>query len=167
MLSARLISGTESKVFPLYDQDGIEVRPSLISDSFELKQEDCNEVWWSHRFYPEDAIYISIKSAFKSFTVLIDGRPEIIFGINPISLVGNDAIIWMLSSERINDIGRRFAKHTRRYINYFLSLYSNLYNFVIVENHTSIKWLKINGAKFEKPIPYGISGKPFMRFSFS
>ena len=98
--------------------------------------------------------------------ILIDGKPEISFGINPISLVGNESLIWMLSSERIRDIGFRFARHSRRYIDNFLELYSYLFNYCSVENRVTLKWLFLCGAKFEETINYGIGNKPFVKFSF-
>ena len=151
---------------PFYNQNGIEVRRSLKTDTFELKQDDCNEVYWSHGLMPDEAIEMSLDSSLVSFTVWIDGKPEIIFGINPVSILGNSAIIYMLSSERIKDIGLRFARHSREYVDYFLSYYSHLFNYISVENHSSITWLKMLGAKFYEVENYGIYNKPFVKFEF-
>ena len=132
-----------------------------------MKQADCDECWSSQRMKPDEAIAWSIERALIAYTVLIDEKPEIVFGIRPVSLLGTDAVIWMLSSDRINDIGFRFARHSRRYINYFLEYYKNLYNYVSIDNKVSIAWLRMLGAKFDEAFPYGIDRDLFMRFSFS
>lgn len=166
MSSAKSTSGINSKAFPFYNQDGIRVRLSHPTDDFALKDEDCYEIWHSHRMFPEEAVGLSIEKSIEAYTVLIDEKPEIAFGINPISLVGNEAVIWMLSSDKIRDIGVRFARHSRSYIDNFLKRYSNLFNYCSVENKITLKWLFLCGARFENPINYGIGNKQFVRFSF-
>jgi hypothetical protein len=143
------------------------VRPTLQGDTFELKQEDKDEVLYSHGFQPSEAIALSIENSLVCFTVLIDEKPEIIFGINPLSILGNSAIIFLLSSDRINDIGVRFARHSRKYVDYFLSYYGHLFNYIHVDNKTTIKWLRSLNASFDSPKPYGLHHKLFMRFEFT
>lgn len=156
----------ENTEFPNYDQDGIVVRRSLKTDTFILKDEDCREVYYSHGFTPDEAIKNSLDKSLVSFTVLIDDKPEIIFGINPVSVLGNTAIIWMLSSERISDINIRFARYCKRYVSWFFTFYPLLFNYVSVDNRKSKIWLTKLGAKFEEPKNYGLHNKPFMRFEF-
>jgi len=155
-----------NREYLLYDLSGIRVRPIRKTDRFELKLSDQDEVFYSHGYYAREALEIALENTLAGFTVLINDRPEICFGINAENLLGNEAIIWMLSSERIKRINYRFAKYSRTYVDYFLTYYSRLYNYVHVNNIISINWLRFLGAKFDKPEPYGVHQKPFMKFWF-
>ena len=48
----------------------------------------------------------------------------------------------------------------------FLERYSSLFNYVYVNNHQSVKWLKFAGAKLEETINIGIFNMPFKKFVF-
>ncbi len=88
------------------------------------------------------------------------------FGISPVHVLGDKAIVWMLASEKLDNIKLRFARHSRYFINLMLEYYPYLHNYVDCRNKGSISWLKFCGATFEEPKPYGLEGKPFMYFSF-
>lgn len=160
-------SGKNIIMFPDYEQGNIRVRRSLKTDRIRLKPEDVQEVYYSHDLKPDEAIKMSLDKSIVAMTVLMDGKPEILFGINPVSLLGSHGVVWMLSSERIKDINIRFARHCRQYIDWFLKFYPVLFNYVSVENKTSIIWLKKLGAKFESPVNYGVHNKLFRRFEFT
>ena len=155
-----------SKEGLLYAQSNVIVRRSFQSDWFKLKKSDCLEVYLASGINPGEALERSLKQTLIGFTVLIDYKPEISFGLNTNSIIGNEGIIWMLSSDKINDIGVRFVRHGRKYIDYFLTYYKRLVNYVHVENTASIKWLKYLGASFDSPKQYGIHNRMFMRFTF-
>ena len=155
-----------SKEGLLYAQSNVIVRRSFQSDWFKLKKSDCLEVYLASGVNPGEALEQSLKQTLIGFTVLIDYKPEISFGISTFNLLGNEAIIWMLSSDKIKDINLRFVRHGRKYIDYFLTYYKRLVNYVHVENTSSIKWLKYLGAKFDSPKPYGLHGRMFMKFTF-
>jgi len=148
----------------IYKQGNVSVREILVTDRFDLKEDDVKEVYYSNGLSADNALPESIKNTLMGYTVLIDEKPEICFGINPPSLMGNDAIIWMLSSERIHDIDIRVVRHSRGIMDYFLSYYNKLINFVHVDNKSSIRWLKAIGAKFSEPEVYGLKQELFRKF---
>jgi hypothetical protein len=164
--SARKEENFLSREHLFYDQFPVKVRPIKKSDRFELKASDQLEVFYSHGYRPEEALPKAIEQTLEGFTVLVGEKPEICFGINSYNLLGNEAVIWMLSSEKIKDINLRFARHSRIYIDYFLTYYRRLINYVYVGNSSSIQWLKFLGAKFDRAEPYGVYQRHFMRFTF-
>ena len=150
----------------LYARSNVIIRRSFLSDWFKLKKSDRLEVYLASGVNPSDALEKSLEETLIGFTVLINYKPEISFGITAPCLMGNEAVIWMLSSDKINDIGVRFIRNNRRYIDYFLTYYKRLVNYVHVDNTSSIKWLKYLGARFDEPLPYGIHNRMFMKFTF-
>lgn len=151
-----------------YDQNGITVRPSTIEDveylKDKLKKSDVDEVWTSHRHTPEEALKLSLERSFMCLTVDDNGEPVAMFGINPETILGNRAVIWFLSSEKLKYMKIRFLRHCKHFVNIFLNQYGYLYNFVDRRNVDTINWLEFIGAKFGPTIM--INEHPFVYFSF-
>jgi len=154
----------------LYDQDGITVRRSTKEDALYLskrmRQSDIDEIWASHNITPEDALDNGVKNSIFCCTVS-NGNPIAMFGIVPETILGSKASVWMLASDDLNKIQRRFARHSRHFIDMMLDFYPYIYNHVDERNKISIAWLKFCGAKLHKPEPFGVEKKPFRYFYFN
>ena len=152
-----------------YDQNNIVVRDMVAKDvdffKHRLKKIDIIEMKRSHNITPEEGLRLSFKQSMIAITVT-DGWPIICSGINPLSILGDKAILWLLSTERIKDINIRFVKNCRKFINHFLEFYPNLFNYIDVENTITLKWIKFLGAEIDEAKPYGYEQKPFHRFTF-
>jgi hypothetical protein len=73
-------------------------------------------------------------------------------------------MLWMLGTDRINDIQVAFLRKNHKFIKMFLIFFESLENWVDVRNQMSIQWLKWLGAEFDEPAPYGVEGKLFQHF---
>lgn len=153
-----------------YDKDNILVRFSTEEDvaSMEnrLRQEDIVECWSSHNHTPREALEVCIKKCLYSYTIVVDGLPVGIFAINPDNLLGDTAVIGLLTTTDLVKIKKRFLLNARKFIKTFLSRYSFLYNFVKEDNFGAIEFLKFCGANFEEPILYGSNNDRFIPFYF-
>jgi hypothetical protein len=153
-----------------YKRDGIIVRPSTEADveflKDKLRQDDVNEVWASNHHLPCEALYDSLKYSIFVLTVVNKDEPVAMFGINPSSLMGKKAVVWMLASDGLEKIKIRFLKHSREFISLMLSYYPYLHNYVDDRNKASIAWLLFCGAKMFPAEPYGVEGKLFRHFEF-
>lgn len=154
-----------------YNQDGIIARRSEMGDvdlfKHCLRLSDIEEIWASHHLTPEMAVKMCIAETMWSCTVLANGKAVAIFGINPETIFGKKALVWMLATEELNKIPRRFARHSRKFIDYMLEQYPYLYNYVDDRNKKSIEWLRFCGADIHDPKPFGIEQLPFRYFSFT
>jgi len=161
------LMGYEMKEY--YNQDGIRVRSSTKADVAYLKdhlrESDKQEIWASHNKTPEESLKIGLQKSIFCCTVE-NSNPIAMFGIVPENILGQEASVWMLATDDLKKIKRRFARNSKVFVHMMLEYYSYLYNFVDDRNKESIKWLKYLGAKFEEPRPYGKEGKPFRFFSF-
>jgi len=154
-----------------YDKDGITVRNSIMADVDSLKnkirQSDVDEIWASNNVDPEEALRRGIAESIYCCTIC-NGSPIGIFGIVPETILGNKAVIWMLSSEEIKKIKVKFLRTNREFIDNMLEFYPYLYNYVDARNEQSLKWLKHCGATIkDEAEPYGVEGKPFKYFHFN
>lgn len=153
-----------------YKQNDIEVRRSFPSDvemlCNRLRQSDVDEVWASNNLTPWEALYESLTHSIVTFTITQKGLVLGMFGINPDSMLGNQAMIWFLASDDIDKIKLRFLRHSKRFVNLFLSMYPYLYNYVDIRNLQSMVWLSYCGAKFMPPMPHGLMRKEFRYFYF-
>lgn len=153
-----------------YNKDGIIVRKSTLNDCVYLadhmRQADIDEIWASHHASPYYALSLCWRKSPFCYTVERERRPVAIFGIYPVHFIGTDASVWMLATDEICLIRKRFARHSRQIVKRMLELYPFLYNYVDVRNEESIKWLLWCGAKLRTPEPYGMDKQLFHHFEF-
>lgn len=152
-----------------YEKNGYIVRDSSLLDvrylQYHLRRSDLLEIWRSHRYSPEQALTEAFEKSDMCFTVE-NGRPIMMFGCVPRSLLGG-GIIWLLSSDDIDAIKLRFLRNCRKFVDIMVSNHGILTNHVDAENTKAIQWLRFLGADISPAQPYGSSGMPFHRFTFS
>lgn len=152
-----------------YNKDGIVVRRTIKSDidylKDNLKESNVKEIWYSGNLLPEEALEMCREHALSCLTVC-NGNPILIFGVYANSLTGDEATIFMLSSDDIKKIQRRFLRNCRKFIDYFLEFYPVLSNAFVAEDEETFKWLSFLKAEIELPAPFGVEGKMFRKFKF-
>lgn len=95
-----------------------------------------------------------------------DKKPVIIFGVAPISVVGQEGAPWLVGTDRVKDCRRQFMQECKGYLDSMQAAYpQELHNFVDVRNDISIRWLKWLGFEFDEEVQYGRNGEPFYPFT--
>lgn len=79
-------------------------------------------------------------------TIVIDQRPEGMFGVTPDYASGG--LVWMLGTDSIKDISFKFLRESKKWVNQKSGEYSRLYNYVGAENTIAINWLRFLGFTF-------------------
>jgi hypothetical protein len=152
-----------------YNENGIVVRKSRIQDvdylKNHLRRSDVEEIWASHHIMAEEALKTCVEKTIFSLTIE-NGHPMAIFGINPETVLGEKALIWLLATDDLEKIQRRFIRHSKEFIDMMLSWYPYLYNWVDDRNKASIEWLKYCGATISAPVIHGEEQIPFRYFYF-
>jgi hypothetical protein len=126
-----------------------------------MRRADREEIWAQSRSAPEESLKYAFEHSELALTVIHDGKIAAMFGIVPISLISNRAIIWLLSSEEVPKMGLTFAKYSRPFIKMFLNLYPVLENWVDARYTKALSWLKFCGFTVEAAEPIGIDRLPF------
>jgi hypothetical protein len=128
-----------------------------------LRDDDRREVEASHGDCRK-----SIQTAFNrsnhKWSVYVNGEFVCIFGMHPMGLLSDTAIIWMLGTDLIEKHKGAFIRHSQEYIQAMLTVYPILTNYCDVRNKKTIRWLKFIGFTFFEAEPFGVKGYPFYRF---
>ena len=141
------------------------VRDDIKYISDNLRENDIKEIWASDNILPLDALAEGFNESIACWTIS-NGNPIAMFGIVPETVLGNKACVWLLATDGISDIRRRFARRSREFIKTLHEWYPYLYNYVDDRNKDSIAWLKFCGAKINEPEEYGVERMPFRYFYF-
>ena len=99
-----------------------------------------------------------------------DGVPIMLFGVVPISLLGEHGSVgspWLLGTPEIDHHAKAMVKTGREFVVRMHEEYRYLVNYVDVNNGRSRRWLRRIGFVLYPPVPYGLCGKPFQRFDRS
>jgi len=153
----------------LYDDGEVRVKYTELEDldylAENMRECDVDEVWASDNLTPLEALYGGFEESTFCCTVE-NGNPIAIFGVSSDSLFSNNAAVWLLATDQLVKIQRRFLRYSRYFIDRMLERYPYLHNQVDARNKKSIKWLKMCGAHIDEPKPFGAEQKPFRYFYF-
>jgi hypothetical protein len=145
----------------------VEIRPPTQADVdcliANIRADDKRELEASHGDYKQ-SIQLSFNKSKYKWAVYADGQFVCLFGMHPMGLLSDTALIWMLGTELIEKYKGAFIRHSRVYIQAMLNVSPVLTNWCDVRNTKTIRWLKLMGFAFFKAEPYGVKGYPFYRF---
>ena len=98
----------------------------------------------------------------ETYTVLIDGEPAMMFGVNPI-LEHTIGKIWLLGSYEIENHSWKFLKWSRKIVDYFQKKYYQLENVVPADHAKTLEWLSFLGFQILNE-PIMVNGYQVLRF---
>lgn len=127
---------------------------------------DVDEVWASHRMTVQEALAHGIQTG-RSYAVLMDDEPVLIFGVSPFSILGGVGVVWALGSRAMGrrDVQRQFLRYSRGVLEVVREWFPVMvYNFVDVRNKDAIRWLRWMGFTVAEPQPIGVDGEMFHPF---
>jgi hypothetical protein len=127
-----------------------------------MRQPDVDELQAASGRTPKEALLYSIDHSEHSWTALIDGKPEAIFGVGILNVIGGVGAPWLLATDEVERNRRVFVRLSISFRNELLERYPVLRNFVDVRNTASIRWLRWMGAEFSEPVL--IRDHPFRMF---
>lgn len=150
--------------------DRMAVRRSVEDDIVEIaprmRRQDVEELWASSRHTPVEALVSALLSSDYTFTGVIDGRPEMMFGLSVISHVTGHGSPWLLGTDEILNHRRDFMRASAQWRDMFLDRTPILTNCVDDRNELSKRWLRWLGFELTDPVPMGYDGVKFRMFSY-
>ena len=130
-----------------------------------LRQEDCNTIKFMTDLTPAEGLGMSYKSSLESYTIVIDGAAEGMFGVSGSKDVGQP---WLLMSDWLlthTQLKREFLIETRKWIATVIPKYKKLFNFFHKDHVDHRKWLEWLGFTVMDLYPeFGPHKKPFYYF---
>lgn len=132
----------------------------LVASS--MRQADIDEIYAASGRGPLSALRFSVESSSKSWSIMIEGKPEGIFGIGMVNVLAGIGAPWLLGTDVLTRHTREFLRKSIACRDYMLYLHPHLRNFVDTRNHVSVRWLKWLGFTFSSVID--INGQKFRMF---
>lgn len=129
-----------------------------------MRESDVLEVRASHGHDPFQAARASVMASRFAFCGLLDNRPAYLFGMRDGTATDSTGYVWGLGTDELSSHSKSFWPASRNFIAFCRGHVDHLENFVHVDNHMSIAWLRRLGFEFDDPAPFGVEGRDFMRF---
>ena len=130
-----------------------------------LRAADVEEIHASTGLPAAAAVAYSI-AVSKAYSVLLDERPVVIFGVGPNApkngrTDGRTGEIWLVGTEEIEKRPVMFYRVSKRLFPMVCDGYSDLVNFVDARNILSLRWLEWLGFDIGEAKSFGVYGLPF------
>lgn len=113
---------------------------------------------------PWQALKQSVKTSALCWTGEVDGWPEAMFGVVPISVATGLGAPWFLGSNKARRSARLFLVEAPKYLARIEALFPRLEGHVSMNNDAARRWLVRMGFVVEKSYQI-IDGEPMLRFT--
>lgn len=127
-----------------------------------MRKADADEVLASSGRSPAAAMIYSLRKSSHAWTAMIDGRPEVMFGVGDLNVLAGVGAPWLLGTEAVERHYVAFLRKSVSFRDQLLRRYPVMRNLVDDRNKASKRWLAWLGAVFSDPIE--INGYPFRLF---
>jgi hypothetical protein len=111
---------------------------------------------------PKQALRLSLHASYAAWTAKVDGRPEAMFGVASVSLLGGEGSPWLLMTDEATRHARALLVEGRRYSDMMQRVFPVLANNVHADNAVAIRWLSRLGYTLG-PV-FDMAGHPMRAF---
>lgn len=147
------------------------IQQATMADAHAVAQRmspaDAAEVWASGRRTPLQAAQESVALSMWAKTWLLEGVPGCIYGIASASMIGDSALVWMLSTDLVRRYKTAFLRHYRGEIDQMLEIYPLIYTMVDARHTVCLRWLRWTGFEVKDAVPFGPDQMPFSYVSIA
>lgn len=136
----------------------------IASIAARMREADRIEVMASSGSSPHHALMNSLEYSDRAFTALVDGRPEVMFGVASLNVLTATGAPWLLGTDAVVAHQRQFLRRSLCWKEKLFEGYETLMNFVHDDNVVSKRWLTWMGFKLHEPFTMGRRGEAFRLF---
>lgn len=129
-----------------------------------LSQADRDELAAARDVEPEASMLEAVALSKECFVALIDGVPAVLLGVADYPGDASIGIPWMLATDAIQTIPRRFYADSRKWVDAWSEDYAVLFNLVDHRHVRACRWLLHLGFKPIK-VHDTLSGVEFIEFT--
>ena len=129
-----------------------------------MRAADRDEVMAASRRTPHEALEISLRKSALAWVGIIDGRPEVMWGVRDLNVLTSTAAPWLLGTDAVETHYRVFLRQSVDWRDQLLQRYAVLRNVVDDRNEVSKRWLRWMGFELSDPAALGVNGEMFRLF---
>jgi hypothetical protein len=130
-----------------------------------MRKADRDEVLAASGKTPFEALAYSLRKSSIAYTGLINGQPEVMFGVGDINILNAVGAPWLLGTDAVERNYLAFLRRSVVWKRFFLERYAVLRNLVDARNTVSIRWLRWLGFTFSEPV--NLRGHDFYLFEMT
>ena len=104
----------------------------------------------------EHYLDLYIRASVLTWTGRVDGKVACIWGLIPPSLLGDQATLWLQTTDLVEDHKFMFIRHSRIALQNMLKIYPTIVGVADIDFPENIRWLKWLGAVLCEPESFGI-----------
>lgn len=133
-----------------------------------LRRGDVDEIAASSGRRPFMALMnaVAVSDPEMCWTALIDGSPEVMWGVSPLEGAPGFGVVWMLASDEMYRIKKTLFKESIQFVRLMNTKYPTIFNWVDNRNTASMQWLSDLGFRVMDFNPrHGVQRKPFLLFA--
>lgn len=127
-----------------------------------MRKADCDEIAAASGKTPAEALIYSLRKSSFAWTAMINGRPEVMFGIGDLNVLAGVGAPWLLGTDAVERNYVAFLRQSVEFRDQLLRRYPVMRNFVSDDNRASKRWLKWLGFTLSDPVD--MRGHPFRLF---
>lgn len=127
-----------------------------------MRQADRDEVAAASGKTPAEALVYSLRKSSVAYTALVNGVPEVMFGVGDINILAGVGAPWLLGTEAVERHYVAFLRGSVKWRNQLLRRYPVMRNFVDDRNRAAKRWLKWLGFTLSDPVE--MNGHAFRLF---
>lgn len=129
-----------------------------------MRPADRAEVLAASGSTPAEALEFSLSGSSSAWVGMVDGQPEVMFGVADLNILTGMAAPWLLGTDAVERNYRLFLRQSLSWREQLSERYDILRNFVDDRNEVSKRWLTWMGFTLFDPVPVGVNGEMFRMF---
>lgn len=111
----------------------------------------------------KEALLQCLEHSLRAWVIESKGKPLAAVG-DTMAAIGI-GVPWMVTTDHIVSDRRGFLRASRAVMVEMHQRHWSLVNYVDARNVDAIRWLSWLGATIDEPVPYGVAGLPFRKFT--
>jgi len=119
-----------------------------------MREADRLEVHAAAGKTPGQALAFSLRKSSFARTWIVDGRPELMFGVGDLNVLAGSGAPWLLGTDVVLAHQTEFLRSSLEWRGQLLRRYSILRNFVDARNEVSVRWLRWLGFSLSDPVEH-------------
>lgn len=127
-----------------------------------MREADKQEVFAAGGLTPLGALMLSYRRSRLRWTCLVDGKPEVMFGVGIVNVINGIGAPWLLGTDVIHEYSVTFLRETYKFRPQLFGDFLLLRNFVDVRNTAAIRWLQWLGFELKNKVEF--NGHTFRMF---
>lgn len=120
-----------------------------------LRKADLDEVVASSKKSPFEALKFSMEKSAEAWTMIVNGRPEVMFGVGDLNILAGVGAPWLLGTDAFERHYVAILRGSVKWTRQLFSRYSVLRNFVDARNSASLRYLRWLGFRILEPVMIG------------